>query len=209
MADPTEEHLVIYVPNHEEKAQDLLLTQHKNKVRIPALAAAFGLGAQLAEQLSWSVIVGASTLDHAEGVNLDRWGALVGEYRGGLDNEQYRSFIELRMLVNTTFPNEDNVWTVVSRAVDPYPVRFWPLYPGGLKAIVASEDWLSDAVRAHIQGLIRDFRPAGTIFPIVEFVPDHMALDWEPDAPLIHFLSAPAPGNPVVSRLVYSGRGPA
>lgn len=204
----TDEHVIVYVPNHEEKAKDLLLAQDMGQPRTEALVAAFGAGAQSLEFLSWSVIVGASTLDHAEGVNLDRWGALVGEHRGGLDNEQYRRFIELRMLVNTSFPNEDNVWTALSRAVEPSLPRFWPLYPGGLKAIVASTDWLSDTVVAHTQGLLRDFRPAGTIFPVVEFVPDHMALDWEADAPPIHFLSAPAPGNPVVSRLVYSGRGP-
>jgi hypothetical protein len=204
-----DEHVIVYVPNHEEKAKDLLLAQDKGKPRTEALVSAFGAGAQALESLSFAVIVGASTLQVAEGVNLDRWGALVGEHRGGLDNEQYRRFIELRQVVNTTFPNEDALWTVISTAVDPYPLRVWPLYPGGLKVIVASTDWLPDTVVAHIQGLIRDFRPAGTIVPIIEYVPDHMALDWEAGAPLISFLSAPAPGNPVVSRLIYSGRGPA
>jgi hypothetical protein len=209
VASHPDEHVIVHVPNHEAKAQDLLLWQDRGRPRLEALVASFGTGAQMAEALSWAVIVGTSTLQAAEGVNLDRWGALVGEQRGGLDNEQYRTFIELRQLVNTTFPNEDRLWTVVSTAVDPSPARVWPLYPGGLKVIVASTDWLSDVIVAHIQGLIRDFRPAGTIVPIIEFVPDHMALDWEADAPLISFLSAPAPGNPVVSRLIYSGRGPA
>lgn len=204
-----DEHVITYVPDHEEKAKDLLLWQDRGKVRLEALVASFGAGAQAAEHLSWAVIVGASTLDGAEGVNLDRWGALVGEHRGGLDNEQYREFIELRMMVNTTFPNEDNVWTVLSRALEPSTLRIWPLYPAGLKAIVASVDWTSAVVMAHTQGILRDYRPAGTIFPVIEYVPDHMALDWEADAPLISFLSAPAPGNPVVSRLIYSGRGQA
>lgn len=206
--DPTEEHLVVYRPDHEARAQDLLLRQFQDKPRMAAAAASLGAGAQFFEFHSFAVIIGASTLQGAEGVNLDRWGALVGEFRGGLDNEQYRTFIELRQLVNTSFPNEDRLWTVVSTAVDPYPIRVWPLYPGGLKVIVASTDWLPDSVKAHTAALIRDFRPAGTIVPIIEFVPDHMALDWEPTAKKISFLSAPV-FSPVVSRLIYSGRGPA
>jgi hypothetical protein len=209
MAGHVDEHVVVYVPDHEERAKDLLLWQDRGKPRLEALVASFGAGAQGAEALSWATIVGASTLAGAEGANLDRWGALVGEHRGGLDNEQYRTFIELRQQVNTQFPNEDALWTVLTRALEPSPLRVWPLYPAGLKVIVASTDWTSDVVVAHTQGLIRDFRPAGTIVPIIEYVPDHMALDWEADAPIISFLSAPAPGNPVVSRLIYSGRGQA
>jgi hypothetical protein len=206
MAGHVDEHVVVFVPDHEDRAKDLLLWQDRGKPRLEALVASFGAGAQGAEALSWATIVGASTLAGAKGVNLDRWGALVGEHRGGLDNEQYRTSIELRQLVNTSFPNEDNVWTVISTSVQPYPVRMFELYPAGMKAIVYSTDALSESLRAHLVGLIRDFRPAGVVLPIIETLPGHFAFDWEADAPLFPSLAVPTPLP--FSDLIYSGRGP-
>lgn len=208
MSVSVDEHVLVYIPDHDVRAKDLLLFQFQDKPRINAFVAALAAGAQALEFTTFSVVIGASTLQGAEGINLDRWGILIGEHRGGLDNEQYRGFIELRQSVNTRFGNQDLLWSVVSTAVDPYPVAVYPLYPGGLKVIVASTDWLSDTVKAHTAALVRDMRPAGIIVPVIEYVPDHMALDWESDAPLISFLSAPV-SHPVVSRLIYSGRGPA
>jgi hypothetical protein len=199
------EHLLIYEPDHVARAKELLLAQHRDKARINAFVAALAKGVQLAENTIWAVIVGATTIQGAEGINLDRWGALVGEFRGGLSNEDYRRFIELRLLANTRFPNEDLLYELVSRAVAPSTVEVFPMPPGGLQFLVRSPTWLPDSIVAHTAALIRDARSAGRILPIVETVPLHFALDWEDGGTVI----TEGTGGAVVSRLIYSGRGPA
>lgn len=204
MANAVDEHLIIFEPDHDARARELLLWQHHGKPRIEAFISAVAAGAQLLESTAWAVIVGGS-FTAAEGVTLDRWGEMLGEVRGDLDNELYRRFIELRIRVNTEHPSEDALYEVLAAAVAPSTVKAFPLPPGGLKFIVYSDEFVSDSIRAHTAALIRDFRPAGVIVAVIETVPDRMMLDWEEDAPPIG--SAASPGTGVISRLIYSGRG--
>lgn len=216
MSTHVDEHLLIYNPDNAADALGLLLWQHKGKPRIEALVAALAAGAQLQENTIWAVIIGATTLAGAEGKNLDRWGALVGEFRGGLDEEQYRKFISLRIRVNTEFPNEDNVASVLFEAVDP-SVRGNPFgsamhyLADGVKIHVQSDEaFLDEAVKTHVGALMRDFRPAATFMAVVESVTDHFAFSWEATDPVKPtpepFAGLSIPGTGVISRLIYSGR---
>lgn len=221
MATHPEEHLLIYEPDQAARAAELLLWQQKAKPRLAALVKALGAGAQLSENTIWAVIVGATTLAGAEGVSLDRWGEMIGEYRGGLDEEDYRRFIALRGRVNTEHPSQDAMFEVLFGADDP-PARgaVYPSVPGapfasgshliadGIVYQVESEDFLDNSVAAHAGALIRDFRPAGIVAPIVEYTVSHFALDWEASDPI---KPTPPPitlgtGTGVLARLIYSGR---
>lgn len=204
MATHPEEHNLIYEPDQAKRAQELLLWQQSDKARLIAFVRALAAGAQLAENTTWAVIVGSTTLAGSEGVNLERWGDVVGEVRGGLTNqEEYRKFINLRVRVNSEAPSEDAMWAVLDAAVDPSIVTSHYV-ADGIVYQVASLDWTDDAQAAHAGALIRDFRPTGTYAGVMEYVPDHFALDWEANAPVIAGLSSP--GTAVVSRLIYDGR---
>lgn len=207
MATHVDEHGLIYEPDHEGKALDLLMWQEKGKPRIEAFIRSLGQATQLLENTIWSVFIGTTTLGGAEGVNLDRWGTLIGEQRGGLDNEQYRRFIGLRMRVNSEFPDEDLLWEVLTDAVAPSVVTVSPLPPGGMQVQVDSIDFLPDALMAHTAALVRDLRPLGVIVPIVESVPGYFGFDGDPDAEGLGSLASPGSGG-ILSRLIYSGRGP-
>lgn len=214
MAVHPEEHLLLYTPDHEDRAKGLLLWQFKDKPRLNAFVEALGAGAQILEDTLWATLIGTSTVQGSEGVHLDRWGELVGEHRGGLSNEEYRRFIALRLLANKAFPNEDLFWRLVDGAVpDSATVRTFRLYPAALKAIVYSYDWVGGALQAHTAALLRDARPAGVMWVAIETVPGHMALywpsiDWEPDAPVIPSLAGASSSKAFISSLIYTGRGP-
>lgn len=202
MSHPNE-HLIVYVPDHADRAQALLLWQDRDKPRIKALVRAFGAGAQLAESTGFAIITGA-TLDAAEGATLDRWGELVGERRGGLDVEDFRRFIELRIRVNTEHPGTDEMWEVVDAAVDPSTVRSY-LVADGIIYLVTSADWLPDSIVAHAAGLVRDFRPMSYYAAVVEQV-EGEALEigtvLEPGSTI----GSIADPSGTIGRLIYPGR---
>lgn len=200
MAVSPDEHLVVYQPDQAGRALDLLLWQDRGRPRIEALVTALGKGAQLLENTSWAVIVGATTIDGAEGVNLDRWGNMIGEARGGLDEEAYRTFIDLRILVNTTFPSEDNLWTVMSQAVDPGVLVALHIAGGIIYQFDAGPE-LPLSLAAHAGALLRDYRAAGIFAALVGYVDDHFALDWETTAPVL----TDGTGTARVAELIYSG----
>jgi hypothetical protein len=201
-----------------------MLWQHASKPRLQAIVAAFAAGAQHSENLIFAVIVGATTVGGAEGASLDRWGEVVGEFRGGLaDDEDYRRFIALRVRVNTEHPSTDAMWEILFGRADP-PERgaVYPSIPGspfasgsflvadGIIYQVESVDFLDDSVAAHAGALIRDFRPAGIYAAVVEYPYEHFAFSWEASDPTKPtpqpFGSIADPGTAVLARLIYNGR---
>lgn len=201
MAGATDEHGLIYEPDQLTRARELLLWQQRERPRIDALVASFAAGAQLAENTMFAVLIGASTFDGAEGVTLDRWGEIVGEFRGGLDETEFRKFIRLRIRINTEHPSEDAMYEILSEAVDPSPVTT-QIIADGIVYQVDGEDGLDRSISAHAAALIRDFRPIALYAPVVEFVTDHFALDWEADAPFL----TDGTGTAVLAELTFSGR---
>ena len=205
MATDPGEHLVIYEPDQAQRALDLLLWQMKGKPRIDAFMRALAIGAQLLEDTSWAVIAGGSVLDAAQGETLSRWGEIFGEVRGALSTEQYRKFIDLRIQVNTTFCNSDTMYDVILRAVDPSTV-FSSIVSDGIIYTVTSPTFISDELKSHTAGLVRDYRPVGFWIPVVEI---------EADGAWIGSIAVPgstigsiaSPGAALIGRLIYSGRG--
>ena len=205
MATATDEHVLIYEPNQAARAAELLLAQHRGKARIEAFVASLAKAAQLHENTIWAVIIGAATIDGAEGESLERWGEIVGEFRGGLGEEDYRKFIGLRIRVNTEHPSEDAMWTVLSEAVDPSTVGSY-LVADGIVYLVASEAWLDESIATHAAALIRDFRPAAIYAPIVEQVTLIEERIGTVAVPGTTIGSLADRGTPIIGKLLYSGR---
>lgn len=201
-----DDHLILFEPQHGDRAVELMYWQHREKPRLQALVRALAKGAQLLEDTIWAVIIGSTTIAGAEGANLDRWGRLVGEERGDLDEADYRRFIGLRVRVNTEFQNEDATYEILSGAAYPYPVSR-NLVADGLIWVVQSDDWLDDSVMAHTGALIRDFRAAGMYAAVVEQVPAVEFRLGSVAEPGTTFGSIADPGDSVLGRLIYNGRG--
>jgi hypothetical protein len=200
-----DEHVIVYEPNQRARAFELLLWQHKDKERIVAFVKALAAGAQLAENTSWAVIAGGSTVDAAEGATLERWGELVGERRGGLDHEQFRKFIGLRIRVNTEAPSENAVGAVLAEAVDPSVVSSY-LVADGIVYQVTSAAFLDQALATHAGALVRDFRPAAIYAAVVEVLATDMFELGTVAAPGSILGTVASPGE-VLGRLIYAGRG--
>jgi len=194
-------HMLIYQDDLPASAQSLLLWQHSCKERLKAYACALGSAAQISEALLFGILIGTS-FDAATGEQLDRWGLLVGEERGGLTDTEFRLLIDLRVFVNTAHPSEDNMYSLISRGLAPSAVRADYMRPGGIQYHVASLVFTPEPFPTRIGQLVRSFKPVGVATAIVEYVPDHFALDWETVVPLI----TNGTGTAVLSKLLHDGR---
>lgn len=201
-----DEHLLVVEPDHASRARELLLWQQRERPRLEALVRALATGAQLSEHTAWAVIIGASTLQGAEGASLNRWGEVVGEQRGGLDDEQLRLFIGLRILVNTRHPSEDAMWELISTAVAPYEVGPALTLADGVKFYVTSIDAVPDPVRTRLASLVADFRPAGVIVKVLETIPERALFEWEAGGPSLITDDERDPVT-VIPDIIYAGRG--
>lgn len=203
---PDEEHVLVHVPDHAARALTLLLTQHRGRPRLEALVQALATGAQLQEETSFAVVIGASTIDGAEGESLDRWGELVNEYRGGLGHEDYRRFIGLRIRVNTEHPSTDAMWEVIDEAIGERSTLTSYLVADGIVYVVESLEFIDAAIVAHTGALARDFRPAAIYAAVVEQEVDGAEIGTVA-VPGTTIGTVAVPSPELMGRLIFTGRG--
>lgn len=159
--------LLTYLPNHEERARKRLLSQHQSKPRIVALAEAMGAGAQLLEDTLFDVLLTGS-LEAANGVTLDMIGRVVGEVRGPLEDEDFRRFINARILVNVCKGSIDELLAIWALVTAPSSVRYLTMYPGGYTLQAVRKTWLTEPSRRRIRRMMQDARPAGITTEYIE-----------------------------------------
>lgn len=170
---------VSYIPDHEELAWRRLLTQDHTKPRLVALLKAFGTVVQDAEDTLFDVLMGR-VLDDATGAVLDRWGAIVGEARDGLGDEDYRRFVKARTLVNIGDGTVDEliaIWQIItgpSRVV-----RYLPMYPAGYTLQVARTSFMSEVMRRRVRRMIEEARPAGVTSELIEALVGYYGFDTD------------------------------
>lgn len=157
-----------YIPDHEERAWRRLLSQDHTKPRLVAFAQALGAGVQEAEDVLFDLLVGR-VLEDATGDVVDKWGAIVGEKRGGLDDADYRRFIKARVLVNIGDGTVDElvaIWRIITGPSQ--VVRYLPMYPAGYTLQVARYSFMSEVMRRRVRRTIEEARPAGVTSELIE-----------------------------------------
>ena len=160
---------LVHLPNMAERAHELLLAQFANKPVAVSLARWIGTVVQWVEDQAWSVIVG-TTLDNAVGHSLDQWGAFVGEYRGGLTNDDdYRVFIFARILANRCQGTVNELIAIWILLTAPYKcVTHRNLLPAGQWLTVYRYEWMNVVRAERVARIMRDAAPAGKTLVLVE-----------------------------------------
>ena len=169
-----------YIPNHADLAEAALLYQFRTKANIPALARALASGAQAFEDELFGVIMGTE-FSLATGVNLDRWGELVGAKRNGLTDSEYRPFIRGQILANRSSGKTDELIQVFQEITDG-EVRHQNLFPAGFQMIVVRTVPMSDRVASRVGLLMRTIKPAGISMDLIEAVTGYFGFAENPDA---------------------------
>lgn len=119
-------------------------------------------GVQRIEDIAWDLLQ-MQILDYAEGVHLDRFGALVNEPRGALLNDgEYRAIIKGRILANNCDGAPDNLVAVGLAVCDPVIcAEYFDIYPAAFHIQVARDRWMSEPHRLRARRVLYDADPGG------------------------------------------------
>jgi len=173
---------LVYVPDHPDQAvADLLLVLRQP--RICALTRAMADGAQVMEDQLFALLVDRD-LQTATGAQLDQWGELVGEQRGGLGDDDYRRFIQARIKANRSGGSTDELIAIWQLVTGPsVAVRESALYPAGLQLWTVREAAMTDDVARRVQRIMLDTaRPSGISIDLVEAISGYLGFIGNPDA---------------------------
>lgn len=161
---------LVYVADWPARASKALLGLDWSKPRIVALAEALGEGSQELEDVTFDVLL-STRLEAASGSTLDLYGGIVGERRGPLGDEDYRRFIQARILTNITDSTIDEMIAIFALVTYPGEVEYMPMYPAGGTLQVLRQSWLSDRMRRRIRRIMDDAKPAGVAIELIEALP--------------------------------------
>jgi hypothetical protein len=175
-----------YIPDHEERALADLKSNKRHKPNFAVFARSFGKATQLLED-TIADLVSSWNIDTALGKNLDLLGALVGERREGLNDDNYRNFIRARILANRSQSNADAFVEVMRLLVAPTSIRWQPLYPRGFQIFFTVSTPIEPKVRKKIQRVINSMRPTGRTIVIGYAVGEFFQYE-QLDLPLMELL---------------------
>lgn len=159
--------MIEYVPDHAARAVADMLSQDQSKPRLVAVIRAAARAFQCIEDLAFDLIV-SNTVENATGALLDRWGRVVGEARGGLDDEAYRGFVRARMAANVSGGTTDELLSIIASVTAPAVVQQVDLFPAAFALIVSRAQPLPDLLRERVRGFVRDLKAAGVGLTMIE-----------------------------------------
>lgn len=162
---------LVFIPDHKAQARTRLLSQYHDKPNIEALVQSLATGTQMLEDQIFDLLI-STTLTAAQGDALDQWGALVGEVRGSLGDEDYRRFIRARILVNNSEGTTDELLAIWSLLVEPFiEIRHYNYAPATFELMVLRDDYMTDERARRIGQTMRAVKPAGVAMMLLEAVP--------------------------------------
>lgn len=97
----------------------LVISRLRGQERWQAWLAAAGKPMQDAEDTLWSLLT-ETRLDNATGVNLDRYGALIGEGRGDLEDDNYRIVLQGLFMAYASQGDIDTIIRVTAKVADAF-----------------------------------------------------------------------------------------
>jgi hypothetical protein len=149
------------ITDHVDAALARTPQQFKGKDNFEDLLTAGATEAQNVEDAFWDLFT-LRFLDTAEGAQLDILGAIVGQDRGGLDDDDYLVYIRARILANNSEGIADTLIAVVKQAVNDSgaTITFEPQYPAGL-VIKVNGVAVTAGDSEIIASLLRDATSAG------------------------------------------------
>ncbi len=172
----------VFIPNHKAISIARLLSQWRDKPRIVSLIRALAVGVQALEDDAFGVLV-STTLTAATNNDLDHWGALVGERRGGLDDQRYRTFIEARILANQSKGSRDELIRILQIISAPSTVTHTVTFPAAFQFVILRPEYMGDLHRRRVSETMNAIKPGGVAMLLFEAVPgEYYGFDPDPDA---------------------------
>jgi hypothetical protein len=116
--------------DHLEEALDRPIDQYRHKTRFEGWLGAYIKQVQIFEDAAWQVII-RRFIDTARAAQLDMIGKIVGEYRQGRGDDQYRVFIRARITINRSQGQANDILNVLA-LITATPFIFDEYYPASM-----------------------------------------------------------------------------
>ena len=157
--------------NDDIVAQGLaeLLSQFSGSTRLRGVAQVF-LNELLKVELATYDLYQMRTLDSAQGEQLDIYGKIVDEPREGLDDFEYRRFLNVRLLVLNAQGEAGRLRRIVALAAQAVDVQYTNEPPASYALTYTVAAPLTDAVRARILRAVEAATASGVGFRIAEAI---------------------------------------
>lgn len=176
------ENNAVLIPNHGDQMV-ARMPQQFHRTRTLALIQALGVGIQCMEAEAFGVLTSTS-LQVASGDALDQWGILVGERRGGLADDDFRVFIEARILVNKSNGSSDELIEIWLRITAPQiSVRLETYTLASFSMWVLRSSPMGAARARRVGAFMREVKPAGASMFLVESVTGYFGFFDDPGHP--------------------------
>jgi hypothetical protein len=170
------------IPDHSEQMERNLPLQF-HKTRILALVKSLALGVQCVEEDVFGVWL-STQLQNATGDALDHWGSLVGERRGGLEDDEYRVFIDAKLLVLVFKGSLDESIEIFRKITAPQiSVRADPLPRASFILWVLRETPMSEPRARRVSQFMQQAHPGGVEIALVESTPGYFGFLQDPGHP--------------------------
>jgi hypothetical protein len=166
--------------DHIAQALEVLLSQFADSPRLQAFIEVLLTQVQELEDEANAVL--STSLDNSEGDALDQYGALVGEPRDGLSDEEYRKFILVRIRANRSNGNPEVIAGILAD-LSGGAVKYRLLYPASY-ALDYQLDQPGDAsLRSRWVKVLESVTPAGVLLAeVVESGPNAFGFEGDETA---------------------------
>jgi hypothetical protein len=168
-----------YEPDYKGEILGLIDADLRIQPRIKALMEGLAHGTQIAEDDAFTTLI-SLVLDTSTHHQLARWGAIVGEQRGGLIDDDYRRFISARMLANRTASGYADMLEILSLITGTDKCFIRDLAPPGYEMWFVHEEAFDDALAGRVSRFMDDVKPAGKPLLLVEAVTGYFGFELDP-----------------------------
>lgn len=146
--------------DHAASALARLAEQFKNKANLAALLNAINVQSQDVET-ALQDLLSLRSVDTAFGAQLDVLGAIVGQPRGGFDDDAYRLYISARVLLNISSGTIPEVIAIFRALVDDTTtIEFEEQFPAGFVLRLGGQAFTPTMIQTLI-GFLRSARAGG------------------------------------------------
>lgn len=170
-----------YIADHIADGLGRILSQFDRSPTLRGVAAAFLSQVQDAENTLLDLFY-SRTIAGASGAQLDVIGRVVGEPRDGLNDSDYRRFLQVRIAVNFAQGERGRLVDIVALATGSDDVHFQPNYPAAFIVSYVVGTSFSEALRARVKALIEAATGSGIGFTVVEAPDDYFGFAEDDDA---------------------------
>lgn len=178
-----------YILDVGSDAVNLLTAARAKQPLTSTLTRSLATGVQDIENTTFDLGL-ALQLDSASGEWLDRFGAIVGELRGGLADADYRRFIQARIQINRSQGEHERLLRIAQLMTGASFIQVTPAYPAGYTMLIVTPSPLSATIKARVRERMEQATAAAVGVDLVNGSPvidDVFRLDISP---------MPAAGDP-------------